>query len=248
MRLYALFVLALAVPSLAFAQEMSASDRASAVARVRSLASCLESRHQELQRVLSLLRESEQQRERARDDAVRRDAERAIEALIARAADVQRSARACLQGDLPSPGARVVVRNPPPDPAADAVAEAGGTVRTIETDAELTSNVRIVRGEQVDGEGRIDGDAVRRAVRAIASALGRCYDDYLDRGSMTARELDLVFTFSGAGAARGVDVERSGFRDARFEQCVRSAGRGLRVSSGPVGGSATFSYRLRFGR
>ncbi len=243
------FVLVLSIPAVSAAQELSASDRAAAVGRVRTLASCIESRHQELQRVLTLLRESEQQRDRARDDAVRRDAERAIEALIARASDIQARARGCVSGEsLPSPGTRVVVQDPPPDPAADSVAESGGTVRTLEEDASLGSNLRVVRGEQVDGEGRIDASVVRSAVRSIASSLQRCYDDYLDRGSMTAHELDLVFTFRGAGTATSVDVERSGFDNARFEQCVRQAGRGIRASRGPSGGSAMFSYRLRFGR
>lgn len=244
-----LFVFLFAAPSLASAQELSTTDRDAALTRVRTLASCIESRHQELQRVLTLVRESEQQRDRARDEAVRRDAERAIEALIARAHDIQQRARACVQGeDLPSPGTRVEVRDAQPDPTEESVSEAGGTVRAVETDAELAPNVRVVRGEQVDGEGRIEASDVRRAVRAIAPALGRCYDDYLDRGSMTAHELDLLFTFRSAGAATGIEVERSGFEDARFEQCVRQAARSLRASRAPSGGSAMFSYRLRFGR
>lgn len=245
--LFAVFLLA--NPGLASAQELSAADRDAALSRVRTFASCIEGRHQELQRVLTLVRESEQQRDSARDAAVRRDAERAIEALIARASDIQARARACSQGEaLPAPGTRVIVQEPPRDAAADAVAEAGGTVRTIEADAVLASSVRVVRAEQVDGQGRIEASEVRAAVRGIAAHLQRCYDAYLDRGSMTARELDLVFTFRGSGAATAVDVERSGFEDARLDQCVRQAGRSLRVSRGPSGGPAMFSYRLRFGR
>lgn len=241
-------LIALALPTSALAQDMSASDRDAAVARVRSIASCIQHEDAELQRILRLMQDSETQRDRARDAAVRRDAERALEALVARAADVQQRARACLAGDLPSPGTEVVVREPPPDDAADSVAESGGTVRTVEENAELTGNVRVVRAEQVDGAGRMDGSAVRAAVRAIGSQLQRCYEGYLDRGSVAPRELDLVFAFQSGGRASDIDIERSGFADSRFEQCVRQAARALRASRGPQGGAAMFSYRLRFGR
>lgn len=248
-RLLAALVLLLLAPAGTRAQEMSASDRDAALGRVRAFAHCVQSRHQELVRVLTLIGESEAQRAAARDEAVRRDADRALEALIARASDIQQRTRACLQGEgLPAPGTRVIVQDPPPDPAADSVEEAGGTVRTVEANAELAPNVRVVRAEQVDGEGRIDASEIRRAVRAIATQLERCYESYLDRGSMTAHELDLVFTVRSAGTATNVDVERSGFADARLEQCIRQAGRGLRVSRAPSGGPAMFSYRLRFGR
>lgn len=238
-----------APPGAASAQSLSASERDAALARVRSLASCVERSHRELQRILTLVRESEQQRTRARDAAVRRDAERAIEALVARAAEVQERARACASGPrLPAPPTAVIERPPPPDPSADALAQTGGTVRTVEQGAALTTHVRVVRAEQVDGEGRIDPGAIRAAVRGVASLLGRCYESYLDRGDLTARELDLVFTLRRAGPASEVSVERSGFHDPRLEACVRQAGRAIRVRSAPSGGAAMFSYRLRFGR
>lgn len=249
MRSALLFLAALAaLPSAASAQSLSASQRDSALARVRSLATCMEQSARELSRILTLVSESEAQRDRARDEAVRRDAERAIEALIARAAGVQASARACASGErLPAAVTEVIERDPPPDPRADAVAERGGTVRSVEEDAELVENVRVVRAEQVDGQGRIDAAVIRAAVRGVASQLQRCYESYLDRGELTPRELDLVFTFRRAGPASDVDVERSGFHDARLEACVRQAGRALRVSRSPSGGEAMFSYRLRFG-
>ncbi len=238
----------LTLPAWASAQDMSASDRDAALSRVRTMASCVSREDTDLQRIVRLIGESETQRDHARDAAARRDAERALEALVARAAEIQGRARACLRNDLPSPGAEIVVREAPADAAADSVAESGGTVRTVEEDAELTGNVRVVRGEQVDGEGRMDGAAVRSAVRAIGSQLQRCYESYLDRGSIAPRELDLVFAFHGSPRASDIDVERSGFSDARFEQCVRQAGRSLQASRAPSGGDAMFSYRLRFGR
>jgi hypothetical protein len=244
-----LLFLPLLAPSGASAQELSASERSSALSRVRALAACVERHHDQLARVLRLIEEAEAQREQASDARVRRDAERALEALIARAADVQRRARECVGGEaLPAPGTRVVERAPPPDPAAEAVAQRGGTVRAVEEDARLTDHVHVVRGEQVDGQGQLDAAAVRSAVRRIAPRLDRCYERYLERGSIEARNLNLVFAFRGSGRARRVDVERSGFSDRGFERCVRAAGRRLRAASAPRGGEAVFSYTLRFGR
>lgn len=85
-------------------------------------------------------------------------------------------------------------------------------------------------------------------MRQIAPRLDRCYARYLDRGSIEARELNLVFSLRGSSRPRRVDVERSGFADAAFERCVGAAGRHLRVSSAPSGGEAVYSYTLRFGR
>lgn len=247
-----LFVLALvgsSASSRASAQELSASERATALTRVRDLAACLERHHEQLGRVLQLVREAEQQRERAADARVRGDAERAIEALIARAAQIQREARGCVAAaELPSPGTRVIERAPPPDPAADAVAQSGGTVRSVEENARLSSHIEVIRAEQVDGQGLMDDADVRAAVRRITSRLDRCYQQYLDRGSLAAHRLNLVFTFRAAGRARSVEVERSEFHDPAFERCVQAAGQHLRASRAPSGGEAVFSYTLRFGR
>lgn len=245
----AIFLSVLLIPAFASAQELSASERASAMARVRAMAECVQSANAQLQRVLALVRESEEQRDRARDERVRVDAERAVEALIARAAQIQREARQCVGGpDLPWPGTTVEVRRPPPDEVADSVAQPGNTVRTVETDAVLSENIRVVRGEQVDGEGRIEYSAIRSAMRGISGRLAQCYDQYLVRGSIEALELDLEFTLSPSGSVGAINVVRSGFNDARFETCVRTAARSLRVSRPPVGGEAIFGYRLRFGQ
>lgn len=247
-RIILLAVLSLALPAWASAQDLTESDRGEALSRVRSLASCVERENAALQRVVRLIDESQTQSRRGRDAAARRDAESALEALVARAAEIQQRARACLGEDLPSPGTEVIVRDAPLEGAAASVAQTGGTVRTVEQDVELTGNVHVVRGEQVDGEGRMDATAVRDAFHSIAPRLQRCYASYLQRGSIAPRELDLVFAFGGSGQATQVDIERSGFSDARFEQCVRQAGHSLHVSRGPSGGAAMFSYRLRFGR
>jgi outer membrane biosynthesis protein TonB len=245
--LVALFTLS--VPLAASAQQpMSASDRTAALDRVRSMSACVSETNEDLARILHLVRESEEQRSRARDDRARIDADRAIDVLITRAAGVQARARQCVGGpDIPSPPS-VIVRGPAPDPNAESVAQPGNTVRSVETGTELTSSIRVVRGEQVDGEGRIEPATIRDAVRRIAPRLARCYEQYLARGSIDARELELEFTVSPAGRVGGVNVARSAFGDARFDGCVRTAARALRISSAPVGGEAIFGYRLRFGR
>ncbi len=236
--------------SAASAQDMSDSDRTAALGRVRAMAACVEQQNLELTRVLRLIAESEQQRAQARDERVRRDADRALEALIARAAGIQRLSRACVGGaDLPQPGVEVVQRDAPPDAAANALAENEGTVRVVERDVALSGHVHIVTGEQVDGAGRMEPAHVRAAMRAIAPRIDRCYESYLDRASIEARQLDLVFTFrNGAARASDIGVERSAFQDARLETCVRQAARGISAARGPQGGHAIFSYRLRFGR
>ena len=244
----ALLVLAVAGPAAAQAP-MPPAEREAALARVQDFAACLAAQHHAMARVTRLIAQARTQLARAGDAAARRDARRALEALIGRAGEVQRAARACLgSGDLPAPAPRVVERPPPPDPAADAVARAQGSIRVVERDARLRAGLRVVRGEQVDGQGRVRDGAVRGAVRAIAGPLARCHDAHVDRSSARAGELDLVFTVGASGRAERVAVERSGFHDARMDECVRRAGSQMRFRPGASGGRATFSYTLRFGR
>lgn len=247
-RLLCLITALLLVPSLASAQEMNAAQRSEALGRVRTMAQCVERERAALQRLMRLIAESEQQRDHASDVRVRQDAERAIEALLARTADAQRGLRDCLRDDLPGRGPDVVVRDAAPDPAADHIAATGGTVRSVERDTQLTDLIHVVRGEQVDGQGRLDAEVVRRGMRNITNRLSRCYESYLRTGTAGAHQLNLVFTLRNGGQARQVSIERSGFGDARFERCVRTAGQRLRFREGPRNGEAIYSYTLRFGR
>ncbi|MBZ0122123.1 MAG: hypothetical protein K8H88_34335, partial [Sandaracinaceae bacterium] len=71
---------------------------------MRALADCLHARDRDMQEIMRLLADAERQRGSS-DVTLRRAAEATIEALIARASDVQRQARTCAAGgDLPSPG------------------------------------------------------------------------------------------------------------------------------------------------
>lgn len=228
----------------ASAQERRPSDRGPVLAQVRATSACVQREGLALQRIVSLIDASQSQRDQATDPALRRDAERAIETLLERAAEVQRSLARCV-GSAPSgPAPSVVPQDPSADPAAEAMAEAVGSLQTVEADAVLARAVRVVRAEQVDGSGRMPLADVRAAVRSIGAQLQRCQESHLPRG---ARELDLVFTVRSAGRVSEVEVERTGAGDAALERCVRQAGRSLAVSRGASGGEAVFSYRLRFG-
>lgn len=247
MRIVSLLI-ALMLPAAASAQSFSSSERSAALSQMRALASCLTQSQQDLERVMRLVAEAEQQRSRARDAAARRDAERTVDALIGRAADIQARARECVSAERLPSAQRVIVRDPPPDPSAAAVAERGGTVRTVEQDATLAENVQVVRGEQVDGEGSIDASEIRAAVHRVGAQLQQCYERYLDRGTLATRELDLVFAFRRAGPASNIEIERSGFSDRGVEACIRQAAARMRIRRAPSGGPAIFSYRLRFGQ
>ena len=118
----------------------------------------------------------------------------------------------------------------------------------MEHDAQLAQYIYVVVAQQVDGQGRLDDHVVQSAVRRATTGFERCYERYLDRGSMEPATLDLVFTFRGAGAVRSVAVENSRFDDDTFEHCIRSAAGQIRTTSPPRGGEAQYSYRLRFGR
>jgi len=230
----------------AAAQVMTPAERATALERARALAGCLDRHHNEMQRILRMVVAAERQRDTARDEAARRDARAAIDSLLQRAAGVQRGARECLGDEMARPG--TVVRDPPPDPAAAAVAGSQGSLNVVERDAALTNTIHVVRATQVDGQGQMDPGVVRSAMRRAVPRIERCYGEYLDRGSMSPRHLDLVFTFRGNGAARQITIENSDFSDARFLRCMQGAASAIRAASGPRGGEAQFSYRLRFGR
>lgn len=206
------------------------------------MAACVQREQEALTRTIALIDASEAQRSSATDPALRRDAERALETLVQRAAEIRRRLRVCVEE--PAAPVRVVEREAA-DPAAEAVGQAGHSLSTVEADVELASEVRVVRAEQVDGAGRMQLADVRAAMRRIATQLQRCYESHVRRGS---RELDLVFTVRTAGRASAVEVERTAGADVPLEQCVRQAGRALAVQRGPSGGEAVFSYRLRFGR
>jgi hypothetical protein len=215
---------------------------------------CLEEVQSKLQRVLRLLGESEQQIDAATSRAVRRDAARAVEALEAKLQDLVTDASACLKASDGRAGARsaagnadVVYVDPAPDPAAEAVSEPGSATEVIDRDRALSTNVRVVRGELVDGHGEVSASAVRSAVDSIGHHLERCYAGLVEHGALARGTAILVFRITSSGRVRGVRTEQVRIGDAGFERCLRRAGRQLRIEAAARGGEAVYSYTLKFG-
>jgi hypothetical protein len=116
----------------------------------------------------------------------------------------------------------------------------------VEEDQRIHPSVTVVRGEQVDGMGRADAGAVARGVRAQAGEIARCYDRLVGRGALARGSIILTFTVAGDGRATRASTEQSTIRDRGFAQCVEAAGRRITLDRGATGGTATYSYTLRF--
>jgi hypothetical protein len=243
---------------LAAAQQMTQdaqralSRTTAATAQLDRQLACMHDKRDRLARFAQLIREADAQARtqsgRAHDDAVA-----SITSLERQAADVDRQARQCV-GNEPSAFPATVTVAPVVqvpagrDAVVDAVAQPTNDIHQVEPGGSaLSEYVHIVRGEQVDGMGRVDDGAMRSAVRAIGGRLAACYDRFVDRGALRSGQMALVFQVDGAGGVSHVAVEGDSLGDSSLHRCVQDAGRALRVSQGAHGGSATFSYALRFG-
>ncbi len=217
-------------------------------AEARTLTECLHRHVTELERIVRLIDEAHARERADMPEDVRRDARTAIEALVARAHAASVAARQCLSAThVPSAHAPAPAHadHERADRAADSVAAEHGTVHEIESGQVLTSRVRAVRGERVDGRGSAPDASVRRAVRTIAGGLAACYDAYVDRASRATGELHLVFEVVDGGRVSNAQIEGAGGFDATMRTCVTQAASGMRVER--QRGEATYSYTLRFG-
>ena len=242
MRRLSLAILLL-LPLSALPAPASAQD-AAAVQTVRTLSACVTEHETHLTRLVRLIEEA-QARTTSTDAAVRRDAIESITTLIGRAHDVREHLRACVEAaQIPRVADTTVVeRTTTADSAADSVAASGGSIHEIEADAALGSNVRIVRGERVDGSGSASDDAVRSAVHGLATSFSTCYDAYIDRIGRRQGSLHLSFTALEGGRVSAVTVER-GF-DGPMRQCVQRAAGAMHVSG--AHGRTVYAYELSFG-
>lgn len=230
--------------------EVTGRARAAA-ARVQAELDCLRTKREELDRILRAIREADTQASAVgSSDAARRDARAAIESLEQRVFELDRDARRCRDDRVVFPASYVgpgtTVVQPRPDPAAQQVAQDRPSLREVEHDAALVPGLRVVSAEQVDGTGQIPAAAVRAAVRGVAVRMRQCYDRMIDRGALVEGQLVLVFTVAPDGRAGHVAIEGDGLPDRTLRQCITRAGQGIRVSGGARGGSAQFSYTLRF--
>lgn len=244
----------------AAAQQMCEAGRTAIAQTTRSVEkldrelACLREKRERLARILVLLAQSEAQAHSTTLSARERDdGETAVLALRRQAADVERESQRCVEtamvfavGDTSQPVVQVVP--PPPDPVADDVARPNDAARVVERDARLSEDVRVVIGEQVDGVGSVEFSSVRAGVRGIAGRLAGCYDHMLEHGALREGTMILVFQVTSTGRATRVAVENDRLEDAALNRCVRQAGEALHFERGATGGTATYSYTLRFGR
>ena len=215
---------------------------------------CLRDKRERLARLQQLLAQAEAQAHNASLSArEREDGDTAVVSLRRQAADVERESQRCIESamvfpatETAHPAAQVV--SPPPDPAADDVARTNDTGRVVERDTRLSDDVRVVVGEQVDGTGTIEVSTVRAGVRAAGPRLGACYDRMVEHGALREGTMILVFEVTAAGRTTHVGIENDQIRDAGLRRCVDQVGAGLHFDRGATGGSATYSYTLRFGR
>jgi hypothetical protein len=231
------------------AAEVAIADADAAASRLDREVACLRSVTSQMRQTLTLMREARAQMLRGESAAVRRDATTAIQSLRQRLVRLERSALACREpvsararSDEPVEG--VVYRDAPVDSNARRVATENPATHVVERDVLLVGNVRAVRGERVDGRGRIDDQTVRDVIRAAASGIDRCYDELVGRGALARGRVVLTFTIASDGRVGEIETEGSTLRSPRFLSCVRGATRASRAATGTTGGDATFSYTL----
>ena len=211
---------------------------------------CLTSKVEQLGQTRRLMQEAlAQMSSRLATEADRRAAVDAIESLRQRAVRIDRETLACRQpasaeARSATPPEGVVYVEPPRDPVLERVAQSNPATRVIEEDVVLGPHVRIVVGEQVDGQGRLEDGALRVAVHGIGGQLDRCYERMVDRGAFVRGRIILSFTVTPSGTIANVATESSTFHDRNFAECVRRAGQGIRRTAPALGGNATFSYTL----
>jgi len=227
-------------PSLAAAQDPP--DPAEARSSAARTIDCLERVNGDLETTMRLLRDAARQT-RSSNAQARTDAAQMVVSLQQRVADLSRALKSCVPEEAQL-NPRTVVQEPTGNEAS--VREAND-IPSVEENSPLGRNVRVLVGQRVDGTGTIDDAVVKRTVRSASDRLDRCYAQLVDRGALTTGEARLVFTIRGRGRVRNVRLAESSIDNRRFQRCVERAGQRMRAASGPRGGEARFSYRLRFG-
>jgi hypothetical protein len=222
-----------------------AAQEVAGLEEARAVASCVHAHDEAIQRFLRLIEQAEQ-RARASEVAadVRRDAITSIEALVERIRDRAQQLRQCLEEVRIPARTAAAIDSLPSDPAHDSLASERGTVHEIETDTPIATQVRVVRGERVDGTGRAPDEHVRAAVRGLGGRLAQCYEQYLARGARRSFEIHLAFTAEHGGRVGRGRVEQ-GASDPGLVRCIEQATEGMRI----VGqrGRAVYAYVIRLG-
>lgn len=222
----------------------SSVEQSLAIARAAELERCVSARQAELSRYVRMLADAET-RARSSDATIARDAATSIESLLERVDEAREGLSSCL-ASRPTP-ARAAAPPPataPPTATEQAVSQAGGTVHEVEGASTLTTHVHVVRGEKIDGAGRVPDAAVQASVHAIGSRLEQCYGGYVDRAASRRGEVHVSFALVDRRSASEVTIERAGGFDSTMQRCVRDAF--ASVSAASATGRSVFSYALRF--
>lgn len=216
-------------------------------AQARAVAHCLHEHDTQVQRLVRLIEAAEQRAAQADlPEDVRRDAVATVSALVDRIRSHAQQVRHCIeQHPIAVRVDERIEERAPAEATHERLAADRGTVHEIERDALVTTGVRVVRGERVDGSGRAADESVRAAVRGVGSRLSACYEQYLDRAARRSGEVHLSFTASEGGRVGQAQVERSGGFDDAMERCVERAAVEMRVSG--QRGRSVYAYVLRFG-
>jgi hypothetical protein len=244
MRHTLLLFFALLLPMTAFADDSPAAVQA----RLDTELACIERVSHSLATTTRLLSEARTQLTSSpAGSAAGRDAAAAVVSLEQRVAVLSHTLGECIPSSASQAAQGVVYVEPPRDRAAEQVARDAPSLEVLERDVAITSAVRVVLAEKVDGRGRVRAASVNAGVHRIGGRLAACYDRLVDRGALVSGRAMLVFTITPRGAVTRVSTEGSTLGDSRFTRCLRDAGRRLRVGEPALGGDATFSYTLGFG-
>jgi hypothetical protein len=88
---------------------------------------------------------------------------------------------------------------------------------------------------------------VRQAVDRVAPQIAACYETLTAHSAHQRGRVFLTFTVTPEGRVRDIRLENFTIFDRTFQRCVGAAAGHLRVTQPATGGSARYSYHLRFG-
>lgn len=236
---------------------------------------CIRAQSERLSSTLRLLEEAERQARSATGDAARRDAVHSAEALELRLGVIVGELRACLgQGAAQTPAVATAGTPPsgtgttgtttapaygtPGHPPPEVIVRRDGVTphpaetpnpatEVLDTGRAMPGQLYLVQAERVDGLGRADNNDVRQAVDRVAPHISHCYEQLMAHSSHQRGRVYLTFTVTPEGRVRDIRLENFTIFDRTFQRCVGAAAGHLRVTQPAVGGSARYSFHLRFG-
>ncbi|MEZ4327265.1 MAG: AgmX/PglI C-terminal domain-containing protein [Polyangiales bacterium] len=264
---------ALFLPAMVSAQTPAEID--ATAQRLSQEVPCVRTQNERLASTLRLLEEAERQARSASGNAARRDAVHSAEALELRLGVIVGELRACLvsgasqgasgaasthTGTLSATGATATGSGTgyvPPPPHVVVRHDGDGTphpaespnpaTEVLDSGRALPGQLYLVQAERVDGLGRADNADVRQAVDRVAPHISHCYEQLVSHSAHQRGRVYLTFTVTPEGRVRDIRLENFTIFDRTFQRCVGAAAGHLRVTHPAIGGSARYSFHLRFG-